>query len=224
MTGNVGEISFFGICDMPVASDCVEGLLREGARLDAAIVAGEMTQEEARAVLSSDSLAEMGIAPHIVAEVTSWGNKTTAELATEPQPKADTPAAEPDSADKAAQKPAEPAPQRASAEAPAPGFHRPFADAKPSRETLQQEVAKWEAAMRSPEGSAEWRSYWREGGSQAYGEALRAMEAADTAPALAVCTENLNPGVAVMESAQNGKQCDAPGPLNRARDRRIFIQ
>jgi hypothetical protein len=34
-----------------------------------------------------------------------------------------------------------------------------------------------------------------------------------------VCTENLNPGVAVMESTQNGKQCDAPGPLNRARDR-----
>jgi hypothetical protein len=41
---------------------------------------------------------------------------------------------------------------------------------------------------------------------------------------LVVCTENLNPGVAVMESAQDGKQCDAPGPLNRARDRRIFIQ
>jgi PAS domain-containing protein len=39
-----------------------------------------------------------------------------------------------------------------------------------------------------------------------------------------VCTENLNPGVAVMESAQNGKRCDAPGPLNRARDQRIFIQ
>jgi hypothetical protein len=27
-----------------------------------------------------------------------------------------------------------------------------------------------------------------------------------------VCTENLDPGVAVMESAQDGKQCDAPGP------------
>jgi protein gp37 len=27
-----------------------------------------------------------------------------------------------------------------------------------------------------------------------------------------------------MESAQDGKRCDAPGPLNRARDRRIFIQ
>ena len=39
-----------------------------------------------------------------------------------------------------------------------------------------------------------------------------------------VCTENLNPGVAVMESAQDGKRCDAPGLLNRARDWRIFIQ
>jgi hypothetical protein len=42
--------------------------------------------------------------------------------------------------------------------------------------------------------------------------------------ALPVCTENLNPGIAVMESSQNGKRCDAPGPLDRARDRRIFIQ
>jgi Asp-tRNA(Asn)/Glu-tRNA(Gln) amidotransferase A subunit family amidase len=28
-----------------------------------------------------------------------------------------------------------------------------------------------------------------------------------------VCTENLNPGVAVMKSTQNGKRCDALGPL-----------
>jgi hypothetical protein len=34
-----------------------------------------------------------------------------------------------------------------------------------------------------------------------------------------VCTENLNPVLAVMEPAQDGKQCDAPGPLNQARDR-----
>jgi hypothetical protein len=42
--------------------------------------------------------------------------------------------------------------------------------------------------------------------------------------AIVVCAENLNPGVVVMESAQDGERFDAPGPLNRARDRRIFIQ
>ena len=39
-----------------------------------------------------------------------------------------------------------------------------------------------------------------------------------------MCTENLNPGVVVMETAQNGKRSDAPGPLNHTRHRRIFIQ
>ena len=39
-----------------------------------------------------------------------------------------------------------------------------------------------------------------------------------------VCTENSNPDVVVMESAEDGERFDTPGPLNRARDRRIFIQ
>ena len=39
-----------------------------------------------------------------------------------------------------------------------------------------------------------------------------------------VCTENSNPDVVVMESAQDLERCDAPGPLNRARNRRIFVQ
>jgi ABC transporter substrate binding protein len=38
-----------------------------------------------------------------------------------------------------------------------------------------------------------------------------------TAKALGVCTENLNPGVVVMESAQDGERFDAPGPLNCTR-------
>ena len=40
----------------------------------------------------------------------------------------------------------------------------------------------------------------------------------------AVCTENLNPGIVVMESAEDGERFDASGPLNRARNRRIFVQ
>ena len=39
-----------------------------------------------------------------------------------------------------------------------------------------------------------------------------------------MCTENLSPDVVVMKSAKDGVRFDASGPLNRARDRRIFIQ
>jgi hypothetical protein len=41
---------------------------------------------------------------------------------------------------------------------------------------------------------------------------------------IGVCTENLNPDIVVMESAEDGERFDASGPLNRARDRRIFGQ
>ena len=39
-----------------------------------------------------------------------------------------------------------------------------------------------------------------------------------------VCTENLNPNVMVMKFAKDRLRFDASGPLNRARDRRIFVQ
>ena len=39
-----------------------------------------------------------------------------------------------------------------------------------------------------------------------------------------MCTENLNPGIVVMESAEDGGRFDASGPLNRARNRRILVQ
>jgi IclR family mhp operon transcriptional activator len=39
-----------------------------------------------------------------------------------------------------------------------------------------------------------------------------------------VCTEILNSGVVVMESAKDGARIDDTGPLNRARDRRILVQ
>jgi hypothetical protein len=41
---------------------------------------------------------------------------------------------------------------------------------------------------------------------------------------VAVCTENLNPHVIAMKSAKNRVRFDASGPLNWARDRRIFVQ
>jgi hypothetical protein len=39
-----------------------------------------------------------------------------------------------------------------------------------------------------------------------------------------VCTEILNSGVVVMESAKDGARIDDTGPLNRARDRHILVQ
>jgi hypothetical protein len=42
--------------------------------------------------------------------------------------------------------------------------------------------------------------------------------------ATAVCSEILNSGVVVMESAKDGARIDDTGSLNRARDRRILVQ
>ena len=39
-----------------------------------------------------------------------------------------------------------------------------------------------------------------------------------------VCTENLNPGVVVVESAEDGARFYASGALNRANGRRVFVQ
>jgi hypothetical protein len=39
-----------------------------------------------------------------------------------------------------------------------------------------------------------------------------------------VCTENLDPGVVMMKSAEYRVRTDDSSALNRARDRRIFIQ
>jgi len=39
-----------------------------------------------------------------------------------------------------------------------------------------------------------------------------------------VCTEKSDSGVLVMKPANQGMRYDATDPLNRARDRRIFVQ
>jgi beta-ureidopropionase / N-carbamoyl-L-amino-acid hydrolase len=43
-------------------------------------------------------------------------------------------------------------------------------------------------------------------------------------PKAGVCTENLSPEVVVMESAEDGARLYASGPLNRANNRRVFVQ
>ena len=39
-----------------------------------------------------------------------------------------------------------------------------------------------------------------------------------------VCTENLYPHIMVMKAAKDGVRFDASSPLNRGRNRRIFVQ
>jgi hypothetical protein len=69
------------------------------------------------------------------------------------------------------------------------------------REAAQKEVKKWEAAMRAEPGSAEWKSYWKDGGDSAYRDALQrsmvepptmppAMPAAEAPPAAAPVIEH----------------------------------
>jgi hypothetical protein len=50
------------------------------------------------------------------------------------------------------------------------------------------------------------------------------LEPMDTSFCKPVCTENLNPNVLTMKSAQYGARIYDAGSLNLARDRRILVQ
>jgi hypothetical protein len=57
------------------------------------------------------------------------------------------------------------------------------------------------------------------------GSARRANLPCDGLPGTQpVCTENLYPRIAVMESAEDGERFDASSSLDRASNRRIFVQ
>ena len=47
---------------------------------------------------------------------------------------------------------------------------------------------------------------------------------ANLVPFTPVCTENLNPDVMVMQSAQDGRRYDAARVLDGAMDRRILVE
>jgi hypothetical protein len=116
-----------------------------------------MTPDQAWSYLR-DFAQQIGTPPHLMTGFDTWFDATAAEMAATPAPEAEQPA-EPAQAQPAT-KPPPPSPESAAAPArPSP--------AAPTREALQQEIARWEGAMRAPEGSAEWNSYWREGGSSA---------------------------------------------------------
>jgi hypothetical protein len=151
----------------PTMADRIEPLLREALRGDQLIQSGEKTPEEARAYLASFATEALGTPVHMVMAIEDW-RPDPGLFPPETPAEAEKPAAEP----AREQQPAASQP-RATAQAQlAP------AAATPDRTALQQEIERHQANMRAPEGSAEWRQYWREGGSAQYLAALQAMETA----------------------------------------------
>jgi hypothetical protein len=159
----------------------LEAMLREGARANEMAGGGEMTPDQARELLSGFA-ESLGTPPDIMASLGEWWGSASDEAAAAETPPAQSSPQNPGVAPVVGVDAGKPAEQPASA-SPNPATARP-APASPAvdRAALQQEVTRWQAAMRAPEGSAEWRSYWKEGGSVAYGETLRALEALDVAP------------------------------------------
>jgi hypothetical protein len=162
--------------DMPDVN--VEALIREAGRIDAAIGAGEMTRDEGVALFSKDTFIETGMKPHIATAIAAWAEETTANLTA-----ADTPPAEPDSAD--ADKPAEstPTPVPVKPLSSPAGTYKPLADA-PAKETSADRIIEIEQKyMRAAQGTPEWREYWKGPAMQEeYRGLLSAREAADAAP------------------------------------------
>jgi hypothetical protein len=167
--------------DMPMAADRVEPGLREAAHLDELVANGTLTQAEANARLGSFIQDGLGTPPHILAEYQAWTQGMTAEL----------------DATEASAEPEKPAAAQPPAAAPA----RPAMTAAPAvdQATLQQQIELHQRNMRAPEGSAEWRAYWREGGSVQYLAALQAMEAAEASPQPATPADGGMPTAAPLQ-------------------------
>jgi transposase len=80
------------------------------------------------------------------------------------------------------------------------------ADANKQRSAAKSDDVDWEAIARTRRSVREY------------------LDTLDEAAWGAVCTENLNPNVLTMKSAQYGARIYDAGSLNLARDRRIFVQ
>jgi hypothetical protein len=151
-----------------VGEDRIEALLREGARVNAAVASGELDAQTGLAQLQGFA-STVGTPEHLVNEglafLQAGGGLSAEEIAA-----METPGAEPAQAPQAPQAPAQPRP------APAAPVS-PLAD----RETLRRAIAKHEADMKAPQGSPEWRAYWREGGDAQYRAALEGLQASTDA-------------------------------------------
>jgi hypothetical protein len=145
----------------------IEAALRRSADLDRQVAAGTITQADANKQFGA--LLDKQLSPEAINKYSAWSQDNAGQ--DQPQPAEETPT------------PAQAAqPQATSAQ---PIAAAPATPAGPTREELQQQKTKWEGAMRAPENSPEWKSYWREGGSLAYLSALRAIEAADVSQTIA---------------------------------------
>jgi hypothetical protein len=143
--------------DAPGASERIEPILREAAAAHQRVASGEITPETGRAQLGG--FAEViGIPAHLVGDGMAF-LEAGAGLTAEELAAAEAPAGE------SAQEPQAPAPS-----------------ALAGRDALRREIEQHEKNMRAPEGSAEWKAYWRDGGADAYRAALDRLQAGAEAP------------------------------------------
>jgi hypothetical protein len=170
--------------DVPGMAERIPVMLQEAAATADRIAAGEISVDDGRSYLGSFAAEGLGVAPHLMQDLGAWfDNPGIDAAATETPPP----------------QPAPPAP------APAAAPARPATVAPvPDRAALQAEVAKWNSAMRAPEGSPEWREYWRGPGQAAYLDTLRALEAADASPPPPLAGGADAPAPAAAEPAQPG--------------------
>jgi hypothetical protein len=167
----------------PRFADRFEAYVSEYAKCMGRVEAGEIAPADVAAQMTG--LAEMiGTPPDLLTNLQShFDRDLPAEFAAAPEQPAETeepaapaqaqtpqPAQQPPAAEPTAQ------PQPAPAQAAVAPVAAPVQPTGPTRAELQQEIAKWESAMREPEGSPGWKSYWREGGSRVYLSALQASE------------------------------------------------
>jgi hypothetical protein len=158
----------------PAIGDRVEGLLHEAAAVNAKVLAGEKTPEQARAYLGSFAQEAVGILPATVADGLKF-LEGGAGLTAEDLAGTETPGAEPAEAQTASQAPPAALPQPTPA--PSSSTPQPLAD----RHTLRQRMATLEAQMKEPPGSEGWRKYWKEGGEVEYRTALEQLDASTNA-------------------------------------------
>jgi hypothetical protein len=134
--------------DVPGMEDRIPSMLQEAASTADKIAGGKLSLDDGRSYLASFAADGLGLAPHIIAPLAEWFDSPGLDgAATETQQQP------PDQA-----KPAQAAPAAATI--------RP-ATAVPDREAARLQVEKFETAMRAPQGTEQWSSYWRNPQAQA---------------------------------------------------------
>jgi hypothetical protein len=136
--------------DQPFVSDRIPVFLQEAAAANDRVASGALTADQAREQLSG--FAALGAPAGVMESLTAWyDGAEDAAAGTE-----ETPGGEPAQGPEAPQAPTQSA-------SPATPASSPLAD----RAALQRRIAEHEKNMRSPEGSDQWKSYWKNESAQA---------------------------------------------------------